>query len=273
MINDDLYSVQTSAIGILKAFISICQKHGLRYYALYGTCLGAVRHQGFIPWDDDIDVGMPRRDYDKFMHIAQEELPSQYFLQNYQTEKEYLQHFSKIRDTNTTFIETDVAHLHMNHGVYIDVYPLDGVPENQLFRKILYTRLKFLQLGIYGHYISDTRPLRLRSKIVRQVMKSLYKPVQLHRKWHALAAQYDYDQSDLVCYYGSKSRHLIPREYFREGTEMKFEDLQVIVPGQYDKFLTTIYGNYMTLPPQEKQVSHHETLLIDVAKSYKDYTD
>lgn len=273
MINDDLYSVQTSAIGILKAFISVCQKHGLRYYALYGTCLGAVRHQGFIPWDDDIDVGMPRRDYDKFLQIAQEELPSQYFLQNYQTEKEYLQHFSKIRDTNTTFIETDVAHMHMNHGVYIDVYPLDGVPQNKILRKIIFTRLKSLQLGIYGHYISDTRHLKMRSKIIRQVMKSLYTPSQLHRKWHALASRYDYDQSDLVCYYGSKSRHLIPREYFGAGIEMKYEDLQMIVPVQYDKFLTIIYGNYMTLPPQEKQVSHHETLLIDVAKSYKDYTN
>ena len=112
-------------LDILKAFIDVCKKNSLNYYLLGGSCLGAVRHHGIIPWDDDIDVGLLRADYNKFMEVGQKYLPEHYFLQNYRTDPEYYVNFAKIRDSRTTFIESSLKNLHINHGVYIDVFPLD----------------------------------------------------------------------------------------------------------------------------------------------------
>lgn len=273
MKNDVLRTIQALATDILAAFILICHRHELRYFAIGGTCLGAVRHKGFIPWDDDIDVGMPRRDYNKFVEIAQDELPAHYFLQNYKTEPEYLLNNSKIRDNNTTFIETTISHMNMHHGIYIDIYPLDGVPADKLTLRILEYKVKSLDFGIYGHYIDDVRQLKLRSRVMRFIMKKMYTPFELHKKRDSMAAKYDYDQCDMVCSYfsGLTARKIVPREYFGAGTNMQFENLQVVVPSQYDKYLTRAYGDYMTPPPKEKQITHHITSVIDVSKPYTEY--
>lgn len=269
MRNKELRAIQALEMDILAEFIDICQKYGLRYYAMGGTCLGAVKYQGFIPWDDDIDVGMPRQDYNKFLQIAQDELPDNYFLQNYRTEKEYLQNYSKIRANDTIFMEKEVAGLDMNHGVYIDIFPLDGLPRNKYLRKVTRFRLKCFNLGIYGHYIDDTQHLKPWSKMVRTVMKCRYTPQQLHRKWECLAASYDYDRCKWVCFYGAEP--IGQRKYLGEGIQMQFEHLHITVPLQYDLFLKEYYGDYMTPYPQDKQTTSHETLMIDVAKSYKEY--
>ena len=131
-------------LDILKEFIRICNKYELRYFLLGGSCLGTVRHQGFIPWDDDIDVGMPRPDYERFMEIAQNELPEYYFLQNSKTDPDYPLCFAKIRDSRTTFIERSVSHLNINHGIYFDIFPLDGLSNGSLFE----LRYKFYYLNL-----------------------------------------------------------------------------------------------------------------------------
>ena len=116
-------------IEIFKSFISVCEHLNLTYYVLDGTLLGAVRHKGFIPWDDDIDVGMPREDYEVFLREGQALLPEEYFIQTFDSDPEYLANYAKIRNNNTTFVETSVRHRKINHGVFIDVFPLDYCPE------------------------------------------------------------------------------------------------------------------------------------------------
>jgi lipopolysaccharide cholinephosphotransferase len=123
-------------LAMLGEFIRICQKYSLRYYLIGGSALGAVRHSGFIPWDDDIDIGMPRVDYEKFLSVAQAELDADLFLQTHKTDPAYPFSFAKIRNSKTTFIQSDSSHLQMNHGVYIDIFPLDGYPSSKLSRRL-----------------------------------------------------------------------------------------------------------------------------------------
>ena len=118
--------LQKCQLEILKEFIRICKENNLQYYLVGGTCLGAVRHKGFIPWDDDIDVAMPRKDYDKFITL-QDQMKKPYFIQTYKSDKNYIYNFAKVRDSSTTFVENFFACSQMNHGVWIDVLPLDGM--------------------------------------------------------------------------------------------------------------------------------------------------
>lgn len=120
--------LQKCQLEILKEFIRVCTKHHLQYYLVGGTCLGAVRHQGFIPWDDDIDVAMPRKDYDLFITM-QDQMKPPYFIQTYRSDPNYIYNYAKVRDSSTTFIENYFACHQINHGVWIDVFPLDGISE------------------------------------------------------------------------------------------------------------------------------------------------
>ena len=124
--NNDLNELKRIELEMLKTFIKICKKHNFMYFLVGGTCLGSVRHGGFIPWDDDIDVGMPRSDYNKFIKIASEELPGNMFLQTFFTDEQYPCAFAKIRNNDTTFIEKGLRKSNINHGIYIDIFPLDG---------------------------------------------------------------------------------------------------------------------------------------------------
>ena len=116
--------LQQKELDLLKEFVKFCELHNLTYFLIGGTLLGAIRHLGFIPWDDDIDVGMPRPDYDRFCELAEKHFVGDIFFQSYRSDKGYPYIFSKLRNSNTTFIEKIYRHVPMNHGVYIDIFPL-----------------------------------------------------------------------------------------------------------------------------------------------------
>ena len=278
MNNEELNKLKAIEIDMLIELIRICQKYKLRYFVIGGTCLGAVRHKGFIPWDDDIDIGMPRKDYNRFLEIAQNELPSHLFLQNYKTEKDSILNFTKIRNSNTTFVEKPVAHLDINHGAYIDIFPLDGVPENKFVKKFNDLCLACLNLKLTRYYLGNTKDIKFRSRVIKYIMKTLYKPYKLHEKMDSIVEKYDYDQYDLVKnYFGMwGEKEIVPREYFGIGCNLTFENISVTAPIDYDKYLTNVYGDYMTPPKKERQISHHEITIIDLNNSYtlyKDYLD
>jgi len=274
--SEELSKLKAIEINMLIEVKRICQRHGLRYFVIGGTCLGAVRHKNFIPWDDDIDIGMPRKDYNKFLKIAQAELPSHLFLQNYKTEKDFILNYSKIRNNKTTFVEKIVAHMDINHGAYIDIFPLDGVPKNRLIRKINNLRIKILYLRLLLHYINDIGDVKFHRRAIIYIIKTFYKeynPYKLHEKIDSIVKKYNYDQCDLVKnYFGIwKEKEIIPREYFGIGCDLPFNSISVTAPIHYDKYLTNLYGDYMIPPPKEKQVSHHDTAVIDLDNSYTLY--
>lgn len=138
--NSMLRQLQMYELNLLKTFAGICEKHHLKYYMIGGTMLGAIRHQGFIPWDDDVDIGMPREDYKKFMEIVETEIPSYMVFLNYKKDKEYLRYFSRLVDRRVE-IYNDSNTDTLVENAWIDIFPLDGTPDNKLRRWLFFTRL------------------------------------------------------------------------------------------------------------------------------------
>ena len=263
----DSTRLKSVELDILRTFISVCEKSSLKYYLLGGSCLGAVRHNGFIPWDDDIDVGLPRADYNKFMKIGQSLLPSYYFLQNHMTDPEYYVNFAKIRDSRTTFIESSLKNLRINHGVYIDVFPLDYYHEkgDGIFRikDLLFKGRESVEYSC--DYSIKMKMLQFVSCIVCPSVKTAVK-----KRDELMQSLSSGDLYANICGAWGK-KEITPVEWFGNGYTVTFEDLKVTIPQMFHEYLTKLYGDYMTFPPVEKRVGHHHTEVIDLDRPYTDY--
>ena len=160
--------LQKKSFELLQLVINVCEKRNIKYFLVCGSALGAVKYHGFIPWDDDIDIGMPRLDYNRFLEIAPNELPNWCFLQNFRTEKMFPQIYSKLRNSHTTFIEKGLAHVSINHGIYIDIFPIDGHPKSQLSQKIFEFKMKvntWIRYSIFKEY--PNKRIQSRNRILR----------------------------------------------------------------------------------------------------------
>ena len=265
--------LQERELELLKIFVDYCYAHDLRYYLVCGSALGAVKYGGFIPWDDDIDVGMPRQDYERFIADAQAELPRNVFVQNYRTDKSFPHVFTKLRNTDTTMIEENVAHLDINHGIYIDVFPLDGYPTKKSEIKSLRRKKKILN---WMHYCAlnnkKSKKVKLRDGFFRALgyHKITYKTLA---RLDALISRYGTDCSDIWCNHGNwqGEREYAPKSQYGKGIEASFEGIKVIIPEEYDAYLTQKYGDWRSDPPKDKQKTHHLVKVIDAGVSYKNY--
>lgn len=259
-------------IEIFKSFIQICEANNLRYYLLGGTLLGAVRHQGFIPWDDDIDVGMPRQDYEIFLKIAQENLPKHLFVQTHSTDKENPLCYCKIRNSNTTFLESSCKNFKMNHGIFIDVFPLDNYPCDKKSQKKFIRKKKFYNRMLESKYITQNKSFS--SKIKGFVLKCVAKFVSLEKIIQKRDAMYISQTNESIWANNGGAwgvKEICPASWYGEGVDLVFEGIKVKVPEKYELWLTQVYGDYMKLPPEEKRVTHHYTEVIDTEKSYTEY--
>lgn len=269
---EQLAELKRAELDILRVFVDVCRKLNLRYYLLGGTLLGAVRHQGFIPWDDDIDVGMLRADYEIFLEKAQALLPENLFLQTVFTDPDYRMCFAKIRNSNTTFVETAANTLRINHGVFIDIFPLDYYPENEQEQKRLALRKKlYNRRSLCGMNLGTSGP---KQKVKDMLLRAAYPSLeQVIRKRERLYK--GVSPSGLVANHGGAwgKKEIVPAQWYGEGAPLLFEGLQVNGPAEYDKWLTQVYGDYMQLPPVEKRVGHHYTDVIDMTKSYREYME
>ena len=265
--------LQCCELNILKAFIEVCEKNQLQYYLGGGTCLGAIRHKGFIPWDDDVDVALPREDYNRFLEIAQDELPDYYFLQTFITDEEYLGNFAKIRDSRTTFIEASTKNRRINHGVYIDIFPLDYYPEKNVMLFKLRERLYIARIS--SEYAPETvatasKATHVLQRITRLLMPDLKKAIRDRDKHIQSVKTGKYWTS--FCGVYTKKEILAP-ECYGKGVDAEFEGINMKIPARYDEYLTYLYGDYMTPIPPAQQVGHHTADLIDLKKTYTEYTN
>ena len=265
--------LQRKSFELLQIFVGICEKWDIPYFMVCGSALGAVKYQGFIPWDDDIDVGLLRGDYQRFLEVAPEELPDWCFLQNYKTEPGFIHTFSKLRNSNTTFIETSVAKIPMNHGIYIDIFPLDGHPEGLRkrigfkLRQKLYSWMRFCVLD------QDPKPwVHFRNKVFRAMgyHRRLGKTLNQNE---ALYCSYPPEKSEFWCNYGNwqgKLEHA-PKWHYGNGAWASFEGLRVRIPENFDAYLTQKYGNWRADLPEEDKKSHHHSIVCDAERPYTDY--
>ncbi|MDD6302278.1 MAG: LicD family protein [Bacillales bacterium] len=275
---NDLQKVE---LDLLKEFVRVCNENNLKYYLIGGTLLGAVRHKGFIPWDDDIDVAMPRKDYNKLMKLK-DEFPSYYFLQNYKTDPHYIYNYAKLRDSRTTYIENFYVCHKINHGVWIDIFPIDAVSKKKKPSKRFRHRFFYVWWNVYLMYLpglfrkfhKKTFFKDLGLNIVA-LLTFLGNPFHLRNKWlDYYASHRNYDESVLVANYMGNipNKAAMPKEFFLDGIEVEFEGNKYIGPKDYDGYLTWVYGDYMKLPPEEKRVGHHYDKGFDLNKGYEEYS-
>lgn len=268
--DEQLQELKQIELNMFQTFIQICSQLNLRYYLLGGTLLGAVRHKGFIPWDDDIDVGMPREDYEVFLEKAPAFMPEHLFIQSINSEPEYLMCFAKIRNSNTTFLETSINHLNINHGVFIDIFPLDYYPADEKERKAFEKKKNQYNARITMEFNLPKGPFKTRLKLmaIRLLNPSLKKAIEKREKLYRSVPASAY-MANLGGAWGAKE--IVPAQWYGEGTTLEFEGMEVSAPVKYREWLTQVYGDYMQLPPEEKRVSHHYVDVMDLQKSYKAY--
>lgn len=274
----ELVTWKSIITDVLKEFQKICNRHQLTYYAIGGTAIGAVRHHGIIPWDDDIDVGMPRPDYERFLEICRTSDLGNYELVSNETHPNYNLPFPKFCNRNTTLVERmDVPCV---IGLFIDIFPLDNTSDDMVEVQALVHRYKKLQNrheAICSHnsffqYISLLLKPHEWGRFVYKTLGFFFrKPMKryLLREMNKISLKYPYGSTKhLINYGGAYGMRELFSSHIIEGKSVKvpFENITIdLMPG-YDEYLRGVYGNYMQLPPEEKRVAHHLKAFYDLNK-------
>ena len=263
----DIQPLQLRILDILVAFDKVCREHNLRYYLWAGTMLGAVRHGGFIPWDDDLDIAMPRRDYDMLMQNAAVWMPQPMEVVSYETDPEnYPLPFAKIQDASTTLIER--MHLSYLGGIYMDVFPLDGMPQSKIRQRLHFIRYQWLKKALYFVHRDPYRHGHGPSSWLPLLCRKIYTMQELQEKLRDMQRKYDYDASDLIVDHDDGLKGVMPKILLGNPTEVLFEGKTVMGVAEADKYLKQKYGDYMTIPDGDHQRQHNFHLL-DLTKGYK----
>jgi len=270
--------VQTIELELLKEFLSIAERLNITYYLVCGSALGAIKYNGFIPWDDDIDIGIPRPDYERFLCEAPHYLPNHVFLQNFKTDRNFPSIISKLRNSNTTWIEAGVQHINMHHGVGIDIFPLDGYP-TQKHKQYVFEikRMQFERIrSLYFYHERINVSTGFRTAVMQFLHDRLGvypKASKEMEKFTIFLQQNCVFYSALWCNFGNWQGKLeyAPCWHYGKGTWATFEGLRVRVPEQYDAYLTQKYGNWKADLPDKDKKSGHFFRLKDCSKPYTDY--
>ncbi len=270
---NDTKKLQEKSLEMYRFFKDFCEKHNLKHFFCGGCLIGAVRESAFIPWDDDIDVFMPREDYEKLIEIFNKEANSdRYFLQVSKKGKLTKNLFATICDSETTFIKTFQADLDINHGIVIDILPIDGCPDSKFKRLLQIKNALFYSLYLIGEAPKNNGKLVfLAGKILLMCVpfKSLrWKISQRNKRKMTKYSLYDCEFTTELC----SGPYYLKKKYFssdfRETVYLDFEGMKIPAPKGYDDYLTKAFGDYMTLPPEKERICHHELEFVDIDNSY-----
>lgn len=254
----DIREIQLNEIEILKYIHGVCQENGLTYYMFGGTLLGAVRHKGFIPWDDDIDIVMPREDYDKLIEISKE-WKGRYYLAVPEKDKNYYLQYGKVYDTYTQLENSGNDHNFNMAGVFVDIFPLDGLGND--YQKAIRHKERIMFWRKREYYLYKRRYGYKKEKWVNEIVEIPFRLLGksfLYSVLSKLVHKYNfYDSNYVGNIVGGNKTACIKKSIFSSSLEMEFESEKFNGIVQYDELLRIIYGDYMTLPPEEKRVSLH----------------
>lgn len=268
--------IQDKMLDILVYFRDFCQANNLKFVLCGGTCLGAVRHKGFIPWDDDVDVFMLREDYEKLQELWAKNADVDRYACVRSDEHINIHHSAmEIKDNNTTFINYHSVDSDIHHGLMIDVIPVDGVPEGrwkqlwQMINSMVYCCFNFQRLpdhkGKLTYYATKLALGLIRSPKLR------------YKIWHGAEkrlSKYATENCEKVASFGEGAtimRMHFPTQWFTDPAYLDFEGYSMPVPTDPDQYLKITFGDYMQLPPEEEQVARHNAVFIDLNNSYTKY--
>ena len=271
----DLHALQTKEIEILQAVHDACEKMGIGYVIMHGTLLGAVRHKGFIPWDDDIDICMIREDYDKFIQEGHNYLPDHLKIQHAFWEKECPNIYAKVRDSQTTFLHSEHVDLDINQGVFIDIFPVDRIKSSALYVTWEYYRKRLFNVINECYDIAYVKTIKrpvskaigyfIHYAVTRGIMRGMdrsrliLREEDRRRKLHSRGDD---------CTFFSVDKNITGKySRFTDRVLYDFEGRKFFGPKAYDVILSKIYGDYMTIPPKEQQITH-KPLFVDLERGY-----
>ncbi len=248
----------------------ICEKNNIKYYMIAGTLLGAVRHKGFIPWDDDMDFAIMRKDYPKFLKSCKNELGENFKLQEMFSDEYYALPVAKLMLRGTKFTERNAGKTKAKKGIFIDIFPYDNIPDDENLRKKHSKNTYFLKrlfLAKQGYKIAE------RGQLLKTVVYALLKFVafflpkkHLRSKLDKELRRFENQNTKKVAAIGGAypySKESVEREWFNETVDLPFENLKLSAPKGYTEYLTYFYGDYMTPPPEDKRENRHNMLELD----------
>ena len=278
-ISGNMKKVWAIELDLLRKFTEVCEKHGLNYFMDGGTLLGAVRHKGFIPWDDDADVIMPREDYDKLWLIASEEFRGPYFFQTTLSEEKFFFFFSQLRNSNTTGFVVEDQQKDINKGIFIDIFVLDNIPDNKWERKFFQKKIEFEKRMLTYLYDVEYQKLTIKKKLFYlfvHLFFSLfsYKKFFIHFNVKSLgkyANVYTKLVGDITLEWRTNVQW--KREWFEDYIYLPFENLMLRAPKFYKEVLTRQYGDFMKLPTDitAPNFKSHGKVIFDPDTPYVEY--
>ena len=260
LIDPELRKLQLTELEILKDVADLCEKYDLRYYLSGGTLLGAVRHHGFIPRDDVVDIMMPYQDYLEFLKVAQNEFGTRYFVQNYMTDSHDHQAFTKIRKNGTSMIMPNHRRWKIHQGIWIDVFPIVMIKDDKDFKR----RKKAISISNFFQMDTFLLDNENEFKSILGFAYPLFRlflllPMKFRQQLHSLFLNYAYRECNGG--YFSESWGTLTTKYKRQiligdSMELAFEGASFRVPPKFTEYLKDTYGDYMTLPPMEQRRGH-----------------
>lgn len=260
---EELQQVQKTEMEILEEVLRICKEHRIPYFVIEGTLLGTIRHNGFIPWDDDIDIGMVREDYQRFLQAAVSDLRNGFVLQHYTTDRRTPTYHAKIRKDGTIFMEQYARRLSIHQGIFIDIMPFDRIPEEE-GERIRYRKKAWILKQLYiaksvkEASIERDPEKRKKAAILRHMLHYCLLPVPkgyLYRKYDSWLQKYNETDSQTVSWAGQKRNENLYTDIF-PTRDHEFENIRIRIPTNPDPILRRRYGDYITPPAPENRRTH-----------------
>lgn len=274
-VSAEMKKVWAVELDMLQKLLDVCKKYGLNIYADGGTLLGAIRHKGFIPWDDDIDMLMMREDYEKLVSVALEEFQNPYFFQCYKTDENWYRGFAKLRNSNTYVLEIGTEQgldIKYNQGIFIDIFPYDRIPKSKIRLNITRLRLTWENICISN----STREISIKSwraKLLSAILNLFdYDIKKMMHEFEKTATKYKNKDCAFIgpLIFLLEDKYIKELDWYSKVELMNFENIRIPVPCGYKEILSRQYGDYMN---PVKGTALHQGLFFDTEKSYLEYRE